>query len=67
MKRLWLAFWRLGIAYLFYPIMILLMAYITFKGYHWIFGVMIILAIFILDPMWGRIARNATQKWRNRS
>ncbi len=66
MRRLWLVFWRMGVAYLFYPVMIGLMVYITIHGYHWVFGVGIIAAILILDPMWGRIASNAIRMWRGR-
>lgn len=66
MRKIWLVFWRMGVAYLFYPIIIGLMIYITIHGYHWGFGLALILAIFILDPMWGRIGGNAVRMWKNR-
>jgi len=64
-KRLWLIFWRMGFAYLFYPAMIGLFIWIDYKNFHWIFGLMVILAIFILDPIWARIAKNAVHKFKN--
>jgi len=65
-KRIWSAFWRLGIAYLFYPVMIGLFIWIDLKNFHWVFGLMVILAILIIDPIWARMAQTAWQKMRQR-
>lgn len=66
MNRIWRVFWRMGRVYLFYPVMIGLMIWIDYNNYHWIFGALVIVAIFVLDPMWKRMARNAMRLWRNR-
>lgn len=67
MIRIWRLFWRLGRVYLFYPVMIGLMVWIDYKNFHWIFGLGVIAAILVLDPMWLRMARNSARMWRNRS
>lgn len=66
MKKLWLVFWRMGVVYFFYPVMIGIMIYITYKGYHWGFGALVIAVILVLDPTWGRLSRNALRMWKNR-
>ena len=66
MKRFWRVFWRMGRVYFFYPAMIAIMIWIDYKNYHWIFGVGVIAAILILDPLWARLGRNSIRMWRNR-
>lgn len=66
MKRFLRVFWRMGRAYLFYPVMIALFLWLYIQDAHWIFGVMVIAAILILDPMWRRIGGNAVHMWKSR-
>jgi len=53
-------------AYLFYPFMIGLFLWLYVKDVHWIFGLAIIVAIFIIDPIWRLMARNALSMWKKR-
>jgi len=66
MKRALRVFWRFGRAYLFYPLMIGIFLWIYVNDAHWIFGLMVIAAIFILDPIWRRMAKSALLMWKNR-
>ncbi len=66
MRRYWLVLWRMGLAYLFYPAMIGLFLWLYFNQAHWGLGLMVITAIFILDPIWYRLAQNAIHMWKNR-
>ncbi|NNE59220.1 MAG: hypothetical protein HKN36_14025 [Hellea sp.] len=66
MKKLGQVFWRMGIAYLFYPVMIGLFIWIEIKDFHWIFGAMVIAAILIIDPIWAAMGKNAVRMWKNR-
>ena len=58
MKSVLTAFWRLFQAYLFYPVLIGVFLWLYFTGAHWIFGLAVIVAILVFDPMWGILARN---------
>ena len=66
MKKAWRVFMRMTRAYLFYPLMIGIFLWLYIKDAHWIFGVMVIAAILILDPIWGAMAKNAMRMWRKK-
>jgi len=66
MKRLGKVFWRMGVAYLFYPIMIGIFIWIEIKDFHWIFGLLVILAILIIDPIWAAMAKNIVRMWKKK-
>ncbi len=57
---------RVGRAYLFYPLMIGIFLWLYINKAHWIFGVMVIAAILILDPIWGSMAKNVMRMWKRR-
>lgn len=57
MKMALSALWQLFVGLLFYPVMIVIFLWLYFTGKHWIFGVIVIAAILILDPMWRVIGR----------
>ncbi len=58
-------FLRLGRAFLFYPAMVGLFLWLYVKGAHWIFGLAVILAILILDPIWRIMAGKAVRAVKN--
>ena len=58
MKAALIALWRLFYAFAFYPIMIGLFIWIYVTGRHWVFGLAVIAAILILDPIWRVLARS---------
>ena len=62
-KAVLIAFWRLFWALAFYPLIIGLMIWLYIKEHHWIWGVAVIIAELILDPIWGLAARRIAQ-WR---
>ena len=43
-------YWRMIRIFLFYPALIGAFLYVYIKGYHWIWGLLIIIAILIIDP-----------------
>jgi len=51
-KSIFIAMWRLFWALVFYPMIIGLMIWIYIKDYHWIWGVLVIIAVLIFDPIW---------------
>jgi len=55
-------FWRIAHAYLFYPAMVGLFLWLYFKKAHWGFGLLVIIAILVLDPIWRTLARSAMKK-----
>lgn len=57
------AVWRFARAMLFYPAAIVLMVWLIFTGQHWIWGVGVLAAVLILDPIYRIIAKNML-KWR---
>ena len=62
-KRAIRGMWRLARAVLFYPAAIALMIWLIFTGQHWIWGVGVLVAVLILDPIYLIILRNML-KWR---
>lgn len=60
-------FVRFAQAYLFYPVMIGLFLWLYFTGAHWIFGIAVLAAIFILDPIWRTLVGNIRQNLRERN
>ena len=53
-------------AFLFYPVMVGLFAWLYFTKAHWFWGSLVILAILVLDPLWRTLARSVILKWKNR-
>ena len=49
--------WRMFYGLAFYPLMIGLFIWLYVTDKHWIFGVLVIAAILILDPIWRIIGR----------
>jgi len=45
-------------AYLFYPVMVGLFLWLYIKGTHWIYGLAVIVAILLIDPIWRVLAAN---------
>jgi len=66
MRRAMMVFWRVARAYLFYPVMIGLFIWLFVTGAHWVFGLAVIIAILVLDPIWRVMAGNALRLWRSR-
>ena len=62
-KAIFIAMWRLFWALAFYPMIIGLMIWIYIKDYHWIWGVLVIIAVLIFDPIWRIIFRRIVS-WR---
>jgi len=56
--RFLIVFFRMARAVLFYPVMIGLFLWLYFTNAHWIFGVAVIIAILVLDPIWRILASN---------
>jgi len=52
------AFFRLFYAYSFYPVMIALFVWFYIQKAHWGFGLAVIIAILLFDPLWGLMGRN---------
>lgn len=61
MKPALTAMWQLFIGLLFYPLMIGLFIWLYITDKHWIFGIAVIVAILILDPIWRVIGRRALE------
>lgn len=66
MKAFLRVLWRMIRAYLFYPAMIAIFIWLTLIDAHWIFGLAVIAAILILDPIWRVMAKNGLRMWKNR-
>jgi len=57
------AFWQYARALLFYPAAIGIMVWLTITGKHWIWGVTVLAAVLILDPIY-RIILGSILSWR---
>lgn len=44
-------FWRLGLAYLYYPIIFGLAIWLTVKDVHWGYGVLLLIFVLLTDPL----------------
>lgn len=53
--------WRLFQGLLFYPVMIGIFIWLYITDKHWFFGLLVIAAILILDPIWRIIGRRALE------
>ena len=51
-KTFLIVFWRVLVAYGFYPLMFGLMIWVIMTDKSWIWGAAILAAIFIFDPIW---------------
>lgn len=56
-KDVIVSFWRMFHALAFYPLMIAAFIYLYIKGAPWPFGLAIIIAILVFDPMWRMLFR----------
>jgi len=63
-------YWRMIRIFLFYPLLIGVFFYVYIKGYHWIWGLLIILLILYFDPtfrmLWRGIRRTIKQNKKGR-
>ena len=50
-------YWQMIRIFLFYPALIAAFLYVYIKGYHWIWGLLIIIAILIIDPTYRMLWR----------
>lgn len=66
MGKTLVAMWRLFHALFFYPILIGLFLWLYVKGAHWIWGLAVIAAILVFDPMWRILGASILQKLRRR-
>ena len=59
-------YWRMIRVFLFYPLLIGAFFYVYIKGYHWIWGLLIIILILFVDPtfriLWRGIRRTMRRK-----
>ncbi len=66
--RLFTVFLRMARAYLFYPVMTGVFLWLYIRDAHWVYGLVVIVAILIIDPVWRILARNifksVRKKWR---
>ena len=62
-KQVMRGLWRLARAFLFYPAAVAIMIWLLLTGKHWIWGVAVLAAVLILDPIY-RIILRSVLKWR---
>ncbi len=62
-RRLLKGFWRFTRAFLFYPAAIVIMIWLIITGQHWIWGVAVLAAVLIFDPIY-RIMLGSILSWR---
>ena len=55
--------WRFTRAILFYPAAIAVMVWLIVKGQHWIWGIAVLAAVLIFDPIY-RIILTSIVSWR---
>ena len=66
MMRALTAMWQLFKGLLFYPLMIGVFIWLYITDKHWIFGIAVIAAILILDPIWRIIGRRTIEMFSAR-
>lgn len=66
MTRALTAMWQLFKGLLFYPLMIGLFIWLYVTDKHWIFGIAVIAAILIIDPIWRVMGRRALEMFKAR-
>ena len=59
----WRGIWRLARAFLFYPAAVAIMIWLILTQQHWIWGVVVLAAVLILDPIY-RMILTGILKWR---
>jgi len=59
-----LIYWRMIRIFLFYPAVIGAFFYVYIKGYHWIWGLLIIIFILVFDPTFKMLWRGIRYKLR---
>lgn len=55
-------YWRMVYVLGFYPVTIGAFLYVYYKGYHWIFGLLIIIFILFFDPIFRILRRGIARK-----
>ena len=55
-------YWRMVYVFFFYPVTIGAFLYVYVKGYHWIFGLLIIIIILLFDPVFRILRRGIRRK-----
>lgn len=55
--------WRYARAILFYPAAVAVMVWLILTGKHWIWGVLVLAAVLIFDPIY-RIMLSSMLSWR---
>ena len=58
--------WRLFQAIFFYPILFGLFIWVWITGKHWLWGLAIVIAILVFDPVWRMLGRNIIKMIRER-
>ena len=58
-------YWRMIRVFMFYPALIAAFFYVYFKGYHWIWGLLIIAAILLVDPTYRILWRGIKHKLKS--
>lgn len=67
MKATLVAMWRLFQAFFFYPILLGLFIWIWITDKHWLWGLAIVIAILIFDPIWRILGENIWKMIKNRN
>lgn len=62
-RQLFKGLWRLARALLFYPAAIAVMIWLILTGQHWIWGIAVLAAVLIFDPIY-RIMLRGILSWR---
>jgi len=65
-KAVLVSMWRLFHGLAFYPLAIALFIWLFIKGAHWGFGLSVIIAILMFDPIWRIMAGRLWQFWTKR-
>ncbi|HHL43481.1 MAG TPA: hypothetical protein ENJ42_07685 [Hellea balneolensis] len=60
-------FFALLRAYLFYPVMVGIFIWLYFTKAHWGYGLAVIVAILVIDPIWITMARSLLQGINSRN
>lgn len=63
MRAVGVAFWRLFMGLMFYPLVIGLFIWLYIKGAHWIYGLALIAVVLWFDRMWWILLRRILT-WR---
>jgi len=62
-RQIFTGIWRFTRAFLFYPAAIAIMIWLIVTGQHWIWGIAVLAAVLLLDPIY-RIMLTSIFSWR---